>query len=156
MLDAVRALYDYNQGVRRTLLDLAAGLPEEEYRRDLGTGFRAISGTLWHMAGAEDFWMGRVLTGEGPALPEIERVPLPDELGRLWAGLAQRSHRYIAGLTEADMDREIIWHWSNGQEARFTVGKALLHLTTHEIHHRGQVIAMYRLLGHVPPEVDLI
>ncbi|HEY3315315.1 MAG TPA: DinB family protein [Bacillota bacterium] len=156
MLDAIRALYAYNEDVRRILFETVAGLSEEEYRKDLGTGFRAISGTLWHMAGAEDFWMGRVLTGEGPSLPEVERVPMPEELRRLWAGLAERSKRYIAGLSEADLGREIIWHWSNGQEVRFAVGKALLHLTTHEIHHRGQVVAMLRLLGHVPPEVDLI
>ena len=68
------------------------------------------------MAGAEDYWIGRVLTGKVPMLPDVERVPA----------------------------------------AHFTVGKALLHFLTHEIHHRGQVIAMYRQLGHEPPEVDLI
>lgn len=156
MLDAIHTLWSYDQDVRKKLFEILSGLPEEEFRRNLGTGHRAISGTLWHMAGAEDFWIGRVLTGKGPMLPDVERVPMPADLQKLWAGLAARTTSFIDGLTEADLAREIEWHWSSGQAVHFTVGKALLHFLTHEIHHRGQVIAMYRQLGHEPPEVDLI
>ncbi|MHB8928252.1 MAG: DinB family protein [Bacillota bacterium] len=156
MLDAIRTLYAYDEDVRKKLFEAVAALPEEEYRRNLGTGHRAVSGTLWHMAGAEDYWIGRVLTGKGPMLPDVERVPLPAELQKLWAGLVARTRQYIASLAEADLARDIEWHWSSGQTVHFTVGQALLHLTTHEIHHRGQIMAMIRLLGHEPPEVDLI
>ncbi len=156
MLDAIRVLSEHTGEVRRRLFEILVTLPEEEYRRDLGTGHRAISGTLWHMAGAEDYWIGRVLTGKGPMLPDVERVPLPADLQKLWAGLAARTREYLDSLTETELGREIEWHWSSGQAVHFTVGKALLHFLTHEIHHRGQVIAMYRQLGHEPPEVDFI
>lgn len=30
------------------------------------------------------------------------------------------------------------------------------HMITHEFHHKGQIMAMCRLLGHVPPDTDVI
>jgi len=30
------------------------------------------------------------------------------------------------------------------------------HVATHEFHHKGQVVTMCRLLGHVPPDTDAI
>jgi uncharacterized damage-inducible protein DinB len=30
------------------------------------------------------------------------------------------------------------------------------HMVTHEFHHKGQVMTMCRLLGHVPPDTDAI
>lgn len=29
------------------------------------------------------------------------------------------------------------------------------HVMTHEFHHKGQVLSMFRLLGHVPPDTDV-
>lgn len=156
MLDAIRLMNEHSVAGRGKLFEALSKLSEEEYRRDLKVGHRGISGTMWHMAGAEDYWIGRVLTGKGPMLPDVERVPMPADLQKLWAGLTARTQEYIDSLTEADMGRAIEWHWSSGQAVHFTVGRALLHFLTHEAHHRGQVIAMYRQLGHEPPEVDMI
>jgi uncharacterized damage-inducible protein DinB len=30
------------------------------------------------------------------------------------------------------------------------------HVTTHEFHHKGQIMTMCRLLGHTPPDTDVI
>jgi uncharacterized damage-inducible protein DinB len=30
------------------------------------------------------------------------------------------------------------------------------HVTTHEFHHKGQIMTMCRMLGHVPPDTDAI
>ena len=30
------------------------------------------------------------------------------------------------------------------------------HVTTHEFHHKGQIMTMSRLLGHIPPDTDVI
>ncbi len=156
MLDAINTLYAYNERVRGILFGVIATLPDEEYRKDLGVGHRAVSGTLWHMAEAEDYWIGKVLTGQGMMLPDVERVPPPDAFEKIWGQLAERTKTYLGSLKEADLERKIEWHWSSGAVVNFAVGKALLHQATHEIHHRGQVVALIRLLGHTPPEVDLI
>ena len=30
------------------------------------------------------------------------------------------------------------------------------HMLTHEFHHKGQIMSMCRLLGHTPPDTDVI
>ncbi len=158
MLEAIRELYRHNLAVREKLFAALRELSDEEYRRDLKTGVGRICYTLWHMAESEDYWFGRVLVGDGPRLPEVkrERLPPPAELPAVWQPVVDRTTAYLAGLADADLEREVAWRWSSGEAVRFTVGKALLHVMTHEIHHRGQVVAMLRLLGHEPPYTDLI
>jgi uncharacterized damage-inducible protein DinB len=62
---------------------------------------------------------------------------------------------YVSGLTEAQLnmtltDRPVDW----GGELR-SPGFILLHVITHAFHHKGQVVAMLRILGYPAPDTDL-
>lgn len=155
MLEMLRQLYAYNWDVRTMLFTSVKGLTEGDYRRNLKAGHPALSSTLWHMASAEDHWFGKVLTDAGELLPEVERVPLPADLENMWQHVTERTRRFLGDLTEADLGRRLSVTWSDGT-FEFDLGKALLHVATHEIHHRGQAVMMIRQLGHEPPYVDLI
>lgn len=37
-----------------------------------------------------------------------------------------------------------------------TVLGIFTHISTHEFHHKGQIMSMCRLLGHTPPDTDII
>jgi uncharacterized damage-inducible protein DinB len=38
----------------------------------------------------------------------------------------------------------------------FTVGKALIHMATHETHHRGLIVGLIRQMGLEPPDVNML
>ena len=44
----------------------------------------------------------------------------------------------------------------NGDEQKVTHWKVLFHIVNHATLHRGQVMAMLRQLGHVPPGTDYL
>ena len=62
---------------------------------------------------------------------------------------------YLEGLTEEQLnttlaERPVDW----GGELR-SPAFILLHVITHAFHHKGQVVAMLRILGYPAPDTDL-
>ncbi len=51
---------------------------------------------------------------------------------------------------------EPISNYLNGRLITKTPLELLTHVTTHEFHHKGQIMSMCRLLGHIPPDTDVI
>ncbi|MHA1957884.1 MAG: DinB family protein [Candidatus Thorarchaeota archaeon] len=49
--------------------------------------------------------------------------------------------------------KSVVW---GDRTVSFTVAKALVHMATHETHHRGLVIGLIRQLGYEPPDVDML
>ncbi len=45
---------------------------------------------------------------------------------------------------------------SHNRQVTATPLQLFTHVTTHEFHHKGQVMTMARLLGHPPPDTDII
>jgi uncharacterized damage-inducible protein DinB len=45
---------------------------------------------------------------------------------------------------------------SRGRQVTASPLELFTHVTTHEFHHKGQVMTMCRLLGHTPPDTDVI
>jgi uncharacterized damage-inducible protein DinB len=43
-----------------------------------------------------------------------------------------------------------------GNPWRQPLGQLVLHVVNHGTHHRGQVSAFLRMMGHVPPKLDLV
>ncbi|RFM25625.1 DinB family protein [Deminuibacter soli] len=44
----------------------------------------------------------------------------------------------------------------SGKQVTTTPLAVFMHVTTHEFHHKGQILIMSRLLGYTPPDTDII
>ena len=64
MKEHFEMLARYNQWANARLYGMAAALPDEAYRRNVGAYFGSLQGTLNHILTADRVWMRR-LTGEG-------------------------------------------------------------------------------------------
>ena len=144
--------------VRRNTLQIAEEIPEEQY------GFRATDDTmtvgelLAHMAtspmwaiamvfeerkenvAAEDFPRYFGVAGKAAAALTTKSA-IVDALRTNGDDLAAR----LAGSTEDDL--ATIVTMPNGSKTRFEL---LLGLKEHEMHHRGQLMLMQRMIGIVP------
>ena len=59
--------------------------------------------------------------------------------------------RYHNGLHET-----IIGTTISGRQEQLTPLEIFTHVITHEFHHKGQLLSMFRLLGQTPPDSDVI
>jgi uncharacterized damage-inducible protein DinB len=62
---------------------------------------------------------------------------------------------YLSGLTDEQLNTEAELHFPDGDVATRTPALILHHMLTHAFHHKGQIVAMCRVLGHPAPDTDL-
>ena len=62
---------------------------------------------------------------------------------------------YLDGLAEADLNAELTSLPEDWVGPPRSPAFILLHVVTHAFHHKGQIAAMFRLLGHPAPDTDL-
>lgn len=149
---------NYNHWANVRLYDMAAGLPDELYRKPVGVYFKSLHGTLNHLLTADRIWMHR-LEGKGDH-PGKLNATIHDDLASLReARFAedQRIINFVGTLDDADFEKPWDYKTLNGTPQRHCVREILAHLFNHQTHHRGQAHAALTLLGvSEPAPLDLL
>lgn len=151
----IRTLYGVTHERLDLLLDHVAKLPAADFVREIpGFGFASIRDQLAHLLGAEDRWVHR-----------LQFLPLPrwvstdyqttESIRAVKERVKASTIAYLEGLPDAELNttlarRPADWHGDLRSPAFI-----LHHVITHAFHHKGQVVAMCRLLGHPAPDTDL-
>lgn len=147
----------YNAWCNQRLFDVAAELPEADYKADRGAFFKSIHGTLNHLLVADRIWMKR-FTGHGDAPTRLDEI-LFEEFGSLRDARWREDERilsYIDGLPEVAFASRIRYHaLSNPTPIDQPLASILLHFFNHQTHHRGQVHCLLTGFGRVAPSLDL-
>jgi uncharacterized damage-inducible protein DinB len=95
----------------------------------------------------------------------LRSLPFTDEDPADWAAISHArnlQHRtmrqtlaYLSTLSEHQLNSVTKLHFSDGDTAVRTPALILHHVLTHAFHHKGQIVAMCRILGHPAPDTDL-
>ena len=155
---------DYSAWANRVLLEACSPLTTEELGRDLGASHRSLIETLRHIYYTERVWMRRLRENAMPPMHEVgdqklfcDPPPEPGiaELKRDWPEVWRAGHDWLESLTETDLDATLRSRLPDGSEFRVSRWKIVMHAVNHSTLHRGQVVAMLRMLGKQPPNTDL-
>src|SRR5258707_15854429 len=97
----------YNQWANSRLYAMAARLPDEGYRRNVGAYFGSLHRTLNHLLTADRIWMWR-LTGTGDHPHELNAILFDDLPALRTARQAEdvRIMAYMEGLGETDFQNQ--------------------------------------------------
>lgn len=68
---------NYNRWANATLYEMAAELPDELYRKDVGVFFKSLHGTLNHLLTTDPIWMRR-LDGTGGHPDKLNAIVFDD------------------------------------------------------------------------------
>ena len=154
--DEIRELFVYNRWANGRLLDVAAGLGEQEVARDLGSSFPSVLATFAHLLSADWIWLRR-WEGESPAgFPESWDVSSLASVRSLWDGVEAERSALLATLDDAALAREVDYRNTAGRPYTSRMDEMLRHVVNHSTYHRGQVVTMLRQLGATPLATDLI
>ena len=148
----------YNKWANARLYAMAAALPDDGYRKNVGAYFGSLHGTLNHLLVTDRIWMHR-FTGEGDAPNRLDAI-LFETFGELRAA-REAEDRRILGFVEGLDDRRIegtikYRRVSSPEEFEQALAPALAHWFNHQTHHRGQVHALLTGLLGQAPELDLL
>lgn len=148
----------YNAWANARLYRMAAALPDQLYRQDVGAYFKSLHGTLNHLLTADRIWMRR-LTGEGDHPTKLDAIVFDDHPSLTAARQTEdaRIIQFVSGAAETSFEEMRDYRTLKGIPFRQTLAEILAHLFNHQTHHRGQAHAILTMVGVADPEpLDLL
>ena len=105
-----------------------------------------------------------VLFSEAAWICELQSLPLPkldtaagtiDALRHMKKSVTGATITYLDSMSEHALNSKLDRYPVSWIGPQRTPGFILLHLITHGFHHKGQIVAMLRLLGYPAPDTDM-
>lgn len=144
-------LFEYNRWANERVLAAAEQLRDEDLKRDHEHSWGSVHGVLVHMLSAEWLWLRR-LQGHSPGgLLSADEFPTVDAIRTRWAGIASNLLAFIQVQTPVTLQQEVSYRSTEGKSYSLKAWQILVHVANHATHHRGELAAMFSLLG-VPHE----
>jgi uncharacterized damage-inducible protein DinB len=153
--DGIFELYSLMHERMDLLLRHVATVPEELWRKSIpGFGHPTVWKQLVHILTCEEGWVHDLQNEPFEGWSE-EDCPTIAALEAANNRIQKETQTYLGGLSEVELnttlaERPVDW----GGELR-SPAFILLHVITHAFHHKGQVVAMLRILGYAAPDTDL-
>jgi uncharacterized damage-inducible protein DinB len=154
MLTIIEMLINHNSVCRDPLLQTLEQLDSEELLKPTGAGKGSVRDILVHIMNAEKFWISFLKESEYE-MSEPDGFSDISSIRNEWSKVAAETEEFIRNLPEASL-QHVRSIRSGDRTISFTVAKALLHVTTHETHHRGFLIGLIRQKGLEPPDVNML
>jgi uncharacterized damage-inducible protein DinB len=154
-VDGIRKFHGWTHASLDVLFDHLVVLSDSEYTKEItGFGYASIHAQAIHLLGCEARWVRRLQsqpTGDwNPA-----QWPALADARKLQRAIAAETLDYVATLTDRQLNANTTLHFPDGETAMRTPALVLHHVFTHAFHHKGQIVAMCRILGHPAPDTDL-
>jgi uncharacterized damage-inducible protein DinB len=156
-----KELADSFRTVRKNTTQIAQEIPEDKYDFKPSPESRSVKQTLAHIATATTF--PTMLHGERVPIENIDFAEYMKKVGTEEAKLQTKAQivaklkdagdefaRMLEGLTDEKFLAETITFRAGAQPPSRTRFDMLLAAKEHEMHHRGQLMLMQRMLGMVP------
>ena len=154
-LDGVRKFHGWTHASLNLILDHLSTIPASDYAKELPTfGFRTLREQVIHIFNCEGFWI-HTLQGLRYVDRKPEECPAVADARLLQQDVSGRTHRYLSNLTDQHLNSDTELHFPDGDVAVRTPALVLHHVLTHAFHHKGQIVAMSRALGHPAYDTDL-
>lgn len=116
---------------------------------------KTISYMYVHIANTYIAWAGNFALNGSSAYYDQDAPLNISELQRLFAQVDEIMSRFIHHFAANPTQAVKGYKWPEKYIETDAFG-IFAHVITHEFHHKGQAMTMARLLGHVPPDTDIM
>lgn len=152
----IRRFFNYNKKVRHKFLEALKTLPWEEVVRNREASFNSMRDIFLHTLQAEDRLVNSIVAGESDRLPSphsFEEYATMKDVEEEMHEVESRTQVTLDRLTDQDLDHEAEVKRRDGSMAKSRIEDLLIHVFEEEIHHRGELIALFWQMNKEPPMV---
>jgi len=154
-VDGIRKFHSWTHSCLTLMLDHLSAISESDYTREVpGFGSPTLREQVIHIFNCEGFWIHALqrLTFRDRNSTDCPSVA---DARLLQRGVSEQTLAYLSGLTDQQLNRNTELRYPDGSRAVRNPAFVLHHILTHAFHHKGQIVAMCRVLGHPAPDTDL-
>jgi len=153
----IHTLYEFNYWAHHRIFGVVKMLSQEQFTKNFGSSHGGIQGTLSHSMGAEEIWLKRWQGINPTSFAKAEDYPTFDALAQHWETVEHEMMDFVHALkSDDDIRKTIVYKDLKGNEYSQLLWQIMQHLVNHTTYHRGQVVAMLRMLDVKPVGTDLI
>jgi len=116
---------------------------------------RALLIYILHIANTYIAWAGNFALGDATAYYDQDAIVNHLQLQKIFENVDELMFRfsdYFSNQPEATV-KGFKWPEKYIETNAFGI---FTHVISHEFHHKGQAMTMARLLGHIPPDTDIM
>jgi uncharacterized damage-inducible protein DinB len=146
----INDLLAYNEAERRAFFKAFAKLSWDEFVKNREASFLSIRNIFIHTLNAEDYWLDFLQNEKQCSKRKFEEYKTLKEIGVYMRHVENRMNDYLKSLSSEDLEKKYKGR-RNGKPETVTAEDILVHVFEEEVHHRGELIALFWQMGVKPP-----
>jgi uncharacterized damage-inducible protein DinB len=155
-LETMHVLYCYNDWANDQLLLACGQLDDEKLDRPFDVGFGSLRATMMHILIGEETFLLRAQGQVEARWGDENETVLVSRMKERFDDTRHRREMFFMTLANTEMSERRVYRDSFGSLYATTLGDLIVQVCTHSMHHRAQVVNMFRRVGANAPELDYI
>lgn len=153
--EAIQDIYERTQRSLTGLIDHCASIDNDALGQSMaGFGYDSILQQLYHIVGAEQYWIG-VLQGKMLVDEDDADRATIDAIRAFRERVSGTTRAWLESATSDELSEARPFDTWSEKQVSLTPAHVVMRTQTHAFQHQGQITAMCRLLGHpVPAGLD--
>jgi uncharacterized damage-inducible protein DinB len=150
----VRKLLAYNEEVRHRYFNTLTALPWEEVIENREASFHSLRNIFVHILNAINYWLDVLLTENLYIRRKYDEYENIDDIEQYMTQVETRLREFLTSITPDDYETIIRIPNNTAGSNTISIEDVLIHLFEEEVHHRGELIALFWQMGVEPPAMS--
>ncbi|MBX5329283.1 MAG: DinB family protein [Candidatus Bathyarchaeota archaeon] len=147
----IKDLLKYNEIVRRKYFESCIKLSWDEFTKNREASFNSIRNIFVHTLGAIDYWLDFLRKENLRSKKKFDEYRTFDEVRAYMEHVEKRMQEYLDSLSDKGLQKTYRIAGEDHKTIKLTAEDILVHVFEEEVHHRGELIALFWQMGIDPP-----
>ena len=148
----IKDLLAYNDVERRAFFKAFARLSWRDFTKNREASFDSIRNIFIHTLNATDYWLDFLQEENKRSKKKFDEYKTLEEVEVYMRHVKKRMNNYLESLSPEDLKKKYKGRRSEKPET-ITAEDVLVHVFEEEVHHRGELIALFWQMGIEPPVI---
>jgi uncharacterized damage-inducible protein DinB len=149
----VKKLLEYNQVVRHKYFKSLANLSWEEFTQNREASFNSFRNIFVHTLGAIDYWLDFLCKEDLHSKRKFDEYKTFEDVQIYMEHVEKRMNQYLESLSSEGLKKTYEVTGEKHKIIKVSAEDVLIHVFEEEVHHRGELIALFWQMGVDPPEM---
>ena len=145
----IKDLLAYNDAEIRAFFKAFSKLSWDEFTKNREASFHSIRNIFIHTLNATDYWLDFLQKENQRSRKKFEEYKTLKEIGDYMQHVENRMNKYVKSLSPEDLKKK--YRGRKDKLETLTAEDILVHVFEEEVHHRGELIALFWQMGIKPP-----
>ena len=149
----ISELLKYNEIVRHRYFESFVKLSWDEFTKNREASFNSIRNIFVHTLSAIDYWLDFLQKENLRSERKFDEYRIFDEVRAYMEHVEKRMHDYLQSLSSKGLKKTYMITGEDHKATMITAEDILIHVFEEEVHHRGELIALFWQMDIDPPSM---